>query len=156
LSREETTALLQEVPNAYHTRINEVVLTALAQALALWTQQPRLLVDLEGHGREELFADVDVSRTVGWFTTLFPLLLDLSAASTPEAGLKAIKEQVRQVPGNGLGYGVLRYLRAEQEGRVLSRQPAARISFNYLGQFDQAVQALRAFELVNEQVGWAG
>src|SRR5581483_3741007 len=70
LSREETTALLQEVPNAYHTRINEVLLTALAQALALWTQQPRLLVDLEGHGREELFADVDVSRTVGWFTTL--------------------------------------------------------------------------------------
>jgi hypothetical protein len=67
---DETQALLTEVPPVYHTQINDVLLAALVQACAVWSDQPTLLVDLEGHGREELFADVDLSRTVGWFTSL--------------------------------------------------------------------------------------
>ena len=78
-----------------------------------------VLLDLEGHGREEIFADVDLSRTVGWFTSLFPVRLDPGALDLDEAlaggaalgrALKLIKEQLRALPDNGLGYGLLRYL----------------------------------------------
>src|SRR5207249_2280145 len=76
LSRRETVALLQEVPRAYHTQVNDVLLTALALTLQGWTGRQAVTVDLEGHGREDVFDDVDLSRTVGWFTTLFPVVLE--------------------------------------------------------------------------------
>src|SRR5262249_16422912 len=74
LSAEATRALLQQAPRAYRTQVNDLLLAALAQAFAAWTGSPRLLVELEGHGREELFADLDLSRTVGWFTSIYPVL----------------------------------------------------------------------------------
>src|SRR6185369_3149364 len=77
LSVEETRALLQEVPAAYRTEINDALLTALALSFRQWVDSPALLIDLEGHGREELFDDVDLSRTVGWFTSIFPVFLKL-------------------------------------------------------------------------------
>ena len=80
LSVGETRALLQEVPQAYRTQINDVLLTALVQAFTPWTGSCTLLVELEGHGREEIFEDVDLSRTVGWFTTVFPVLLEVEGA----------------------------------------------------------------------------
>ncbi|HEY0601519.1 MAG TPA: amino acid adenylation domain-containing protein, partial [Herpetosiphonaceae bacterium] len=83
LSVEETRELLHEVPNAYQTQIAEVLLTALALALNSWTGSTALRVDLEGHGREDLFADIDLSRTVGWFTALYPLLLSVDPAADP-------------------------------------------------------------------------
>src|SRR5262249_47438782 len=104
LSPEETKALLEDVPSVYHTHINEVLLTALAQTLSAWTGSSRVLFDLEGHGREDLFLDVDVSRTVGWFTSLFPVYLDFGAVSTvPLTGtlvdaLNAVKENLRAIP----------------------------------------------------------
>ena len=81
LTEEDTRSLLQDAPKAYRTRTDEVLLCALARAFRRWTGEERLLVDLEGHGREELFDGVDLSRTVGWFTTLFPVLLDLRGAA---------------------------------------------------------------------------
>ena len=149
LAPEETRILLQEVPAAYHTRINDVLLTALVQAFAQWTGATDLLVDLEGHGRdagprnlgprEALFADLDVSRTVGWFTVLHPVYLDLADAWGPGEELKAVKEQLAAVPGGGLGYGLLRYLGDDREKLArLRRRPAAQVSFNYLGQLDSA------------------
>jgi amino acid adenylation domain-containing protein/non-ribosomal peptide synthase protein (TIGR01720 family) len=138
LDAEETRALLQEVPAAYHTQINDALLTALVQAVGGWSGAARLLLDLEGHGREDLFADVDLSRTVGWFTTLYPVLLDVRGAAGPGAALQAVKEQLRAVPQRGIGYGVLRYLAADAAVRAL---PAAEIKFNYLGQVDQVVGA---------------
>nr|MCH9649032.1 amino acid adenylation domain-containing protein [Deltaproteobacteria bacterium] len=145
LSRERTEQLLQEVPKAYRTRTDEVLLAALAAAFQSWTvaqgwqETDRLLVDLEGHGREEIFDHVDLSRTVGWFATLYPLLLDLSgldsaASSSPKALLQRIKEQRRGIPGNGLGYGVLRYLADGETRSRLAELPAAPVLFNYLGQ----------------------
>lgn len=77
LEAEETRRLLQEVPDTYRTRVNDVLLCALGRVLARWTGHDRVLIGLEGHGREEIFDDVDLSRTVGWFTTMFPLALDL-------------------------------------------------------------------------------
>src|SRR5207248_2250333 len=107
-------------------------------ALAEWIGSTSVLVDLEGHGREDLFVDVDVSRTVGWFTSLFPVYLDLAGTSTVAQALQAVKEQLRTIPNHGIGYGILRYLSTDpatmEQLRVL---PAAEVSFNYLGQFDQ-------------------
>ncbi|WP_407690800.1 amino acid adenylation domain-containing protein [Saccharothrix syringae] len=126
---EETRALLRDVPPVYRTQVNDVLLTALGRALADWTGRDRVLVDLEGHGREELFADVDLSRTVGWFTTVFPVALDIPAGPDWGTALKSVKEQLRAVPRRGIGYGALRHL--------ARTAPACdpRVSFNYLGRF---------------------
>ncbi|MFL9458755.1 condensation domain-containing protein [Tolypothrix bouteillei VB521301_2] len=110
LNEEQTRALLQDVPSVYNTQINDVLLTALIQSFAQWTGERSLLVDLEGHGREDLFEDVDLSRTVGWFTTLFPIYLQLEEVDRPGETLKSVKEQLRRIPNRGIGYGILRYL----------------------------------------------
>jgi amino acid adenylation domain-containing protein/non-ribosomal peptide synthase protein (TIGR01720 family) len=137
LGEEETRALIQEAPKAYRTSINEVLLTALAQTLAGWTGERASLVDVEGHGREALFADVDLTSTVGWFTAIFPALLDLGEVSDAGEELKRIKEQVRSVPRGGLGYGLSRYMGASQEvRRRLEGLPQAQVIFNYLGRQD--------------------
>ncbi|WP_432079842.1 amino acid adenylation domain-containing protein, partial [Streptomyces sp. YPW6] len=125
LDEAETQALLTEVPAAYRTQINDVLLTALAQTLAEWTGQDTVTVALEGHGREELFDDVDLSRTVGWFTSLFPVALE-PGGQEPGPALKAVKEQLRAVPRRGVGYGLTHDLTALPTG----------LSFNYLGQLD--------------------
>ena len=138
LGAEETKALLQEIHQAYHTHINDVLLTALVQAFAQWTGSRNLLIDLEGHGREEIVKDVDLSRTVGWFTSIFPVLLDLGQASDPGDAVKLVKEQLRGIPINGIGYGLLHYLSGDADiVETLQTLPRAEVSFNYLGQFDQ-------------------
>src|SRR5207245_852042 len=124
LNIEETRVLLQEVPAAYRSQINDVLLTALVQAFSRWTGTLSLLIDLEGHGREPVGEEADLSRTVGWFTTLFPVLLDLEGASSPGAearsagpvsGLKRVKEQLRSIPNHGIDYGLLRYVRGDMQ-----------------------------------------
>jgi amino acid adenylation domain-containing protein/non-ribosomal peptide synthase protein (TIGR01720 family) len=134
LGAEETTDLLKSLPAVYHNRIDEALLSALARALAGWTGSPRLRVDLEGHGREPLFDDIDVSRTVGWFTSLFPVLLEGGDAD-PGAALLRAKERLRAVPERGIGYGLLRWGNPEA-ARLLAAAPPAEILFNYLGQAD--------------------
>ncbi|MEH2243333.1 amino acid adenylation domain-containing protein [Nostoc sp.] len=154
LSATETSALLQEVPAAYQTEINDVLLTALVQTFAQWTKQPSLLVDLEGHGREAIANNIDLSRTVGWFTTIFPVLLTLEGISHPGEALKAVKEQLRNVPNRGIGYGVLRYLC--QDATIITQMqtfPPAQVRFNYLGQFDQVMSASSFFKLISQNSG---
>ena len=151
LSKEKTRALLQDVPSAYNTQINDVLLTALVQSFAQWTGENSLLVDLEGHGREDLFVDVDLSRTVGWFTTLFPVHLNLESVDRPGEALKSIKEQLRRIPKRGIGYGVLRYLCQDDAiGKQLQSLPQAQVSFNYLGQFDRVLSASTILGSVKE------
>ena len=139
LSADETRALLQDVPRTYHTQINDVLLTALAFACRRWTGASSLLVDLEGHGREAIFEDVDLSRTVGWFTTIFPMRLNLeSSVSNPAEALQSVKRQRDRIPNGGIGYGLLRYLNDGLEiPDKLRALPQADIIFNYLGQIDQ-------------------
>ncbi|WP_298917451.1 non-ribosomal peptide synthetase [uncultured Nostoc sp.] len=153
LTVEETQALLQQVPKVYKTQINDVLLTALVQAFGEWTGEYSLLLDLEGHGREMLFADVDLSRTVGWFTSLFPVRLDLGASLEPGGALKTVKEQLRQILNNGIGYGVMRYLSTEPEIQAqFAALPQAEVLFNYLGQLDATLTELSIFELVLDAV----
>ncbi|APR77526.1 Malonyl CoA-acyl carrier protein transacylase [Minicystis rosea] len=134
----ETEQLLRHAPEAYRTQINDLLLTALSQAFAQWTGAPGALFDFEGHGREEIFEDVDLTRTVGWFTSVYPLAIELPHAGGPGAAIKAVKEQIRAVPGRGMGHGLLRYLRGGEGAAALACLPAAEVSFNYLGQTDRA------------------
>jgi non-ribosomal peptide synthase protein (TIGR01720 family) len=111
------------------------------------------VINLEGHGREELFSDVDLSRTVGWFTSLFPVLLQLPKLDSPETMIKSIKEQLRAIPNRGIGYGILRYLSEEPSiKQQLQTIPTPEISFNYLGQFDQ-VQLETSWKFATESIG---
>ncbi|MDL5596907.1 amino acid adenylation domain-containing protein [Bacillus subtilis] len=136
LNQALTHKLLKVAPAAYRTQINDLLLTALARVLCDWSRQPSVLIQLEGHGREDLFDDLDLSRTVGWFSSLFPVRLTPQA--TQGESLCAIKEQLRAVPGKGIGYGVLRYLSDAAELRSLA---PPRVTFNYLGQFDGDLSA---------------
>ncbi|GAB2731747.1 non-ribosomal peptide synthetase [Kitasatospora kifunensis] len=132
LSADLTDALLRKVPEAYRTQVNDVLLSALARVLRDWAGGT-VPVELEGHGREDLFGDVDLSRTVGWFTTVFPAVLELPEGSDWGAALKTVKEQLRTMPSRGLGYGALRYL---GEVGALGRGRQCQVGFNYHGRFD--------------------
>lgn len=154
LNVQETAALLQEVPRAYQTQINDVLLTAVMQAFTGWTGEYALLFDLEGHGREEIVEGIDLSRTVGWFTTICPVLLQVEPDDTPAVALKAVKEQLRRIPKRGIGYGVLRYL-SQDTGitEKLKTLPQAEVCFNYLGQVDQVVSGPVFFGPVQKSSG---
>ncbi|WP_193200774.1 non-ribosomal peptide synthetase, partial [Nostoc sp. MG11] len=151
LSVEQTRILLQEVPVTYNTQINDVLLTALLQNFAQWTKHPSLLINLEGHGREDIFEDVDLSRTVGWFTSLFPVRLELEEEHHPGNALKSVKEQLRRIPKRGISYGVLRYL--SQNAELLKKLPQPEVSFNYLGQFDQQLSESSGWTFAQESGG---
>lgn len=131
-----TEALLKSVPPVYRTEINDVLITALSAVLAGWTGRQRVFVGVEGHGREDLFEDLDITRTVGWFTSYFPVAIDASGGADWGSRLKSIKEQLRAIPRRGLGYGALRYGAHAPE---LAAGTRPQVSFNYLGQFDTVV-----------------
>lgn len=135
---EETQLLLTVVTKQFRAKLLEIFLTALIDAYQQWTGQSQLLVNMEGHGREYMVDHVDLSRTVGWFTTIYPVLLQTEPEKSLSVSLNAVKEQWRAVPQNGIGYGLLRYLSRDAEIETLPESP---ISFNYLGQFDQMSQS---------------
>ncbi|NEY34579.1 amino acid adenylation domain-containing protein, partial [Streptomyces sp. PRKS01-65] len=132
LSAEDTTALLRTLPETYRTQANDVLLSALGRVLCAWSGHERVLVDVEGHGREELFDDIDTGRTVGWFTTRHPVALAVAPEADWDTVLKQVKEELRAVPRHGLGHDALRYLAGPG---ALPQAPNAQISFNYLGRF---------------------
>jgi amino acid adenylation domain-containing protein/non-ribosomal peptide synthase protein (TIGR01720 family) len=140
LDRDQTQALLREVPQAYNTQIEDILLSSLLQSFNRWTGAKTLWLELEGHGRQDWFENIDLSRTVGWFTAKFPLLLQLSDPISPGEAIKSVKEQLRRLPENGAGYSVLRYASSPEIAQQLDRLPTPEVSFNYLGQFDQTLK----------------
>ncbi|MEU1130281.1 non-ribosomal peptide synthase/polyketide synthase [Streptomyces sp. NPDC005900] len=144
-----TEAVLTRVPAAFNAEVNDVLLAAFTLAWTRWRagSGDGLLLDLEGHGREEhLVEGADLSRTVGWFTNLYPVRLDAAVgdladafAGGPAAGaaVKEIKEQLRAVPDKGMGYGLARYLNPATEAGFADL-PAPQVAFNYLGRFTTA------------------
>jgi non-ribosomal peptide synthase protein (TIGR01720 family) len=156
LSKEQTESLLRDVPEVYGTQINDVLLAAFALALRSFTGEGAVLFDLEGHGREEIFPGVNLSRTVGWFTTLFPVVLDIGTETDLGWVLKEVKEQLRAIPNRGIGYGLLRYLREDDTLRQQLRAlPQPEIIFNYLGQIGQAVPQEAPLRAAREPSGAA-
>ncbi|MET0395456.1 MAG: non-ribosomal peptide synthase/polyketide synthase [Longimicrobiaceae bacterium] len=153
---DETAALLRDVTAAYRARIEEVLLCALASTLARWTGDRRVRVELEGSGREEeRFADVDLSRTVGWLTHTYPMLLELPEDRSAGAVPKAVVEQLRGVPHRGLGYGLLRWGGGNRAGAKLAAASRAAVAFGYLGQLEETVAEHTFFRLAPEPAGAA-
>ena len=137
LNAAQTSLLLQQVPQVYHTEINDILLAALAKTLSDWSGNPNVCIGMEGHGREDIQPGIDTSRTIGWFTSLYPLYLSVPAVTGEGDLIKSIKEQLRQLPDKGLGYGVLRYI--NKEAALQGTEPWE-IVFNYLGQLDNVVR----------------
>ncbi|KUN96930.1 non-ribosomal peptide synthetase [Streptomyces caeruleatus] len=134
LPAEVTDGLLSTVPAAFHASAEDVLLAALATAFARRLGHRAMLIDIERHGREEIADGVDLSRTVGWFTSVVPARLDLTGVDLGDRTdlLKSVKEQLRSVPDHGVGHGLLRYLNPET-GPALAALPVPEVGFNYLG-----------------------
>ncbi|MGG0140000.1 plipastatin non-ribosomal peptide synthetase PpsD, partial [Bacillus subtilis] len=140
LNEKETAALLKDANSAYNTDTQDMLLASVILALRHWTNQSAFKLSLEGHGREDVLEGIDVSRTVGWFTAIYPLLVKLNA-DLPDSEeymvhvLKTTKDTLRRVPDKGFGYGVIKYLTPPGK-KDINFTGAPEISFNYLGQFE--------------------
>jgi amino acid adenylation domain-containing protein/non-ribosomal peptide synthase protein (TIGR01720 family)/FkbM family methyltransferase len=152
LDEAQTALLFSKVNEAFATEINDILLTALGLALKRVWGQNTLLIALEGHGREELFDDVDIKRTVGWFTSIYPVLLDFSWDGALSRQIKNTKETLRRIPGKGIGYGILKYLTSKQYVKDIDFLLKPQICFNYLGQFDTDV-GNKSFMIAKESAG---
>ncbi|MGE5399018.1 MAG: condensation domain-containing protein, partial [Ignavibacteriales bacterium] len=138
LNTGDTLALIREAQKKSNANIMEILLTALARAYSRWTDKRVLKIDLEGHGRESLKEKSDLTRTIGWFTNIYPVFLDLASSVYPMDSLKEIKEQLRSVPNHGMGFGIFKYLYKDQFIKEkFNSIPKSEISFNYLGQLNQ-------------------
>jgi len=146
LDREETRALLSEIPQVYPTTTKEILLTAVARAFAAWTASPVLLVDVEMHGRVDLFTGVDLSRTVGWINNFTPVVLDLGPAADPGSAHQSVQEQLRRVPASGR-------VSLDLLGDLLPPLPAPEVGFNYIGNLDTAEAESGGLRLAPEGSG---
>ncbi|NEZ84183.1 amino acid adenylation domain-containing protein [Clostridium botulinum] len=147
LSEEDTENLLRNVNKAYNTEINDILLTALGLTIKQWSKENKVLINLEGHGREEFSSNINVSRTIGWFTNQYPLVLDISKDKDISYEIKNTKETLRRVPNKGMGYGILRYIKNKWDNNINPE-----ISFNYLGQFDEEIKS-NVFKISNLPIG---
>ena len=152
LSQADTERLLTGVNEAFGTEINDILLAALGRSICELYQLKRVPVALEGHGRQEVLEGIDVSRTVGWFTSWYPVILDFSYGGDMSRQLKEVKESLRRVPNRGIGYGILKWLTAEEHRRDIKFRLKPQIGFNYLGQFDTDAAA-ETFRLSRESRG---
>ncbi|MCY9043624.1 amino acid adenylation domain-containing protein, partial [Bacillus inaquosorum] len=154
LSRHHTELLLTAANKAYSTEMNDILLTALGLALQQWTGYDQFKISMEGHGRESYLEDIDISRTVGWFTSIYPVWLDMSHSDHKNKDerlghlIKQTKDMLHRIPHKGAGYGVLKYTNKKWD----SEKGSPDISFNYLGQFDQHIQS-KAFEVSDIKPG---
>ncbi|AXG70693.1 linear gramicidin synthase subunit D [Kordia sp. SMS9] len=157
LDTEKTAILKTEINGIYNTSISDVLLLNLSTSLQKVFGIQESLVLLEGHGREDIDKDIDISRTIGWFTTNYPFVLKAADSSNPLSSLLKLKKQLKRIPNNGIGYGILSYLSDEL---AVSIQPT--IEFNYLGDFDGnsdqheetgEAKADQLFEFSSESIG---
>jgi len=151
LTIEETTNLLQKVPKAYRTEINDILLTALLLSIGDWTNKYELSLSLEGHGREDIVKDIDLSRTVGWFTSVFPVHLEIDNSKELGEAIKTVKETLRHIPNKGIGYSILKYITKPSSFNDNNHIPT--ISFNYLGQWDNTIEKDNLFTYAQESIG---
>ncbi|GAA0134965.1 hypothetical protein YSY43_18050 [Paenibacillus sp. YSY-4.3] len=155
LDAELTRSLLTDVHHAYSTEINDILLAALSRTLQEWAGAASVLIQLEGHGREAIAKGLDVSRTVGWFTSIFPFVLGAEGTKDLDEVIKRTKDALRRIPGKGLGYEILKYLTASNPDIELPLhfQLKPEIVFNYLGQFGGTAAQTKLFELSDIPAG---
>ena len=149
LDEKTTQSLLSNCAEQYHAKVNELLLTSLILAMSRMSNDNVFAIELESHGRESLDSQLDISQTVGWFTCMYPFIVNVDTEQSLASLVRQVKEQYRALPSNGLGYGILKYLAAEK----LSHTSAPELLFNYLGQLDQAIQKDSVFEVAQESMG---
>jgi non-ribosomal peptide synthase protein (TIGR01720 family) len=153
LDEAETSALLLALPTSYQAKFDEALLACLAQTFHEWTGGP-LLIDVEGHGRDSIFPDLDLSRTVGWFTAIYPVVIDLANASGPIDVMRHVKGQLRSIQHGGLDHGLLRYLGPQSTlAAELRAEPEPEVSFLYLGKSDQGLTSAGPYAPATESCG---
>jgi len=154
LDEEVTGDLLMRVNDSFGTEINDILLAAFGLAIKMAIGHNKLLISLEGHGRENIFENIDISRTVGWFTIKYPIIFDLSSTHDLSRYIKEVKETLRRVPNKGIGYWVLKHLTSEKHKRDIDVQFKSnpQVNFNYLGQFDTDLKQ-KSFGIANESRG---
>ena len=151
INHEETHSLIHQLPQKYPIRINDVLLTTLAKVFYNWTHESSFLFDLLAHGREQIFDDINLSRTVGRCTTVFPFYVTFDPNSNLYKNLLSIKEQFAAVPHHGFNYGLLRYLNDKNRTSMhLQKTPQAQICLNYVGQFDHTLLSQSPFTKISE------
>ena len=156
LEPQETEIFLRDTPKAYNTDVGDVLLAALALVLSRWLGKSGVYINLESHNREELFKDLDLSRTVGCLITMFPVRLDLRHTHAASAVFKSVKEQLLRVPNRGIGYGLLRYLRSDDRvQQQLTALQEPEVAFNFLGEFDQTLPETSSFSFAIGSIGQA-
>jgi len=136
IDKENTNNLLKNVNKAYSTEINYILLAALGLTIKEWSGENKILINLEGHGREEIISNMNITRTIGWFTSMFPIVLDCEKSEEISYYIKSVKESLRKIPNKGTGYGILKYLTPNEYLNELEFKLKPQVTFNYLGQFD--------------------
>jgi non-ribosomal peptide synthase protein (TIGR01720 family) len=134
LDEDETDFLLKGAHESYKTDVQILVTAALVRALRQWTGKQSVTIEIENHGRH--IPDIDTSKTAGWFTVIYPLAVSRDDKTIGDE-IKTVKEAIRTVPNNGIGYGIMKYMTADGQAMETKR---AEIRFNYLGQFDREVE----------------
>ncbi|MBJ6369742.1 non-ribosomal peptide synthetase [Snuella sedimenti] len=158
LSQEVTKLLIKEANKAYNTEINDLLLSGLASCVGAYFNTSKVMVGLEGHGREDIFNAIDVTGTIGWFTSFYPLQIDINTVRNTSDLIKSTKEQLRLIPDKGMGYGVLRYFHPSEEVRETLANVPWDIGFNYFGQFDNTMSGgtsewlIRSTESIGENL----
>lgn len=146
LSEKETLDLIRGTMKKYDAQINDILLTALTLAIGDVSGKYEFSFTLEGHGREDVVG-LDVSRTIGWFTSIFPVFLKITEPKDLVGSLNEVKTTLRMIPNKGIGYSIIRYYTSEL------RESLPRISFNYLGQFDTGISDEGIFQYAKESSG---
>ena len=142
LSDRDTSLLLTTANKVFNTRINDILLSALSISLRKAWGLSRVAITMEGHGREGILDGLDINRTVGWFTSLYPVVLYASHEKDLPEQIKEMKKQLNAIPNNGIGYGILKYLTDKKNVNGIDFRIEPEISFNYLGQFDEDTRQL--------------
>jgi len=153
LGKRETELLLTRVNQAFGTDINDILLTALGLGFTSVFGLDKLLISMESHGRGQLLSDLNIHRTVGWFTAIYPVLLDFSFQSDLSRQIIEVKETLRNIPNSGTGYCILKYLTKYEYKKDLSFQVEPQIQFNYLGQFDTDIER-QWYSIAKESPGY--
>ncbi|OXB23750.1 hypothetical protein B0A80_09825 [Flavobacterium tructae] len=153
LNQEYTKHLLKDANSAYNTEINDLMLSALQMTFEDVLGTKRLALGFEGHGRENVLKDIDVSGTTGWFTNKYPVILSKENAETEGDIVKSVKEALRRIPTKGMGYGCLRYLHSSEEIRHSLKDCGWDVVFNYLGQIDNVLNQSAVFSSAPEYAG---
>ncbi len=128
LDKTSSQMLVSNANTAYNTKIDELILVALTESISNWAGIKKLAIALERHGRETHDNNLDLSNTIGWFTSFFPVLLETRHTDSIEGKLISVKENLRKIPNGGLGYGVLKYYK-----KTLPKNGFPQVVFNFLG-----------------------